>query len=197
MFLKELEEHIRKLDKTMTLRLGNFQFRIPALGLKKEDKEILKENRAAVEEMLSEMGIVTLLSVLEYSLRDFCLALKKSKSLKLSWAELRGEPLERFKVYFEKVGGISIGISPSDWEDLQSLNTLRNVFIHSLGEIQEKDLMNIRKLTERFKAIEIKQKKVLISLEFCHTMLTHVQEIFVQSLGKLAQVEIERIQKRN
>jgi len=194
-FLRELEEHTRKLDRTIPLEIGKLRIRIPAFELSSNDKELLSRFKVGVEEQLADTGTVLLVSILEYSLRDFCNAVKKWKGLELSWGEIWGEPLERFRTYFHKVAHIPLEISPTEWEEFQGLSTLRNVIVHNLGELGEqtnKDKARLAKLLEYNDGVSIEDNRVRTSLRFCHAMVDKTQRVFGQPLAKILEGQVRR-----
>jgi len=191
-FLRELEEHTGKLDRRVHLEIGKLRIRIPAFGLSANDKELLSRLKAGVEEQLADTGIVLLVSVLEYSLRDFCNAVKNWKNLKLSWSELRGEPLERFKTYFQKVADIPMEISPAEWEEFQGLSTLRNAIVHNLGELREEDKAKVQRLLNSNDGVSIEKNGIQTSLPFCHAMVDKTQRVFGQPLAKILEEQARR-----
>jgi hypothetical protein len=194
-FLRELEDHTSKLDRTLPLEIGKLRIRIPTFGLPDDDKELLSRLRAGIEQQLADTGIVLLVSILEYSLRDFCNAVKNWKNLNLSWSELRGEPLEQFKTYFQKVADIPLEISPAEWEEFQGLSTLRNAIVHNLGELRElkkEDKARLRRLLDNNDGVSMEDNRVRTSLQFCHVMVDKIQRVLGQPLAKILEAQARR-----
>jgi hypothetical protein len=190
-----MEEHTVKLDRTLHLELGKLRMRIPAFGLSADDKRLLSHYRAGIEQQLANTGAILLVSVLEYSLRDFCNALKTWKNLKLSWSDLAGQPLERFKTYFLKVADVELDISSADWEEFQGLNVLRNVIVHELGELKDEYRKRMQRLLDANSGISIEDSRIKFSLSFCHSMLDKTQYVFGKPLGKIIQDSVQVGQK--
>lgn len=196
MFLDEIERHTRKMDKRVTMKIFGFKLIVPAIGIDASTKKSLIRNRQEVERMISDSIIVILISVLEYSLRDFCTALRTSKRLKLSWDELRGGPLDRFKTYYEKVGEQELVISNEDWEDLKAIDRLRNTIAHSMGVIRDEDKYQLERLAKKHQGLEISNGCVFPSLGFAREIIDLVNMAFSQCMGKFVQPEIEDILRR-
>jgi hypothetical protein len=196
MFLAEIEHYTSKLDKRITMRVFGYEFRIPAVGVNDSIKNDLIRNRQEVERMISDSMIIILVSILEYSLRDFCTALRISKNLKLSWNELRGEPLDQFKTYFEKVGGEEIVISNEDWEVLKAIDRLRNTLAHSLGEMRDKDKPILERLGEKYPKLKITDGSAFPNLKFATEIVDKVNIIFSQCFHRIAHPEFQDIMKK-
>jgi hypothetical protein len=196
MFLHEIERHTGKMDKRITMKIFGHEFQIPAVAVNASTKEGLARNRREVERMISDSMIIILISVIEYSLRDLCVALKTSRALRLAWNELRGEPLNRFKTYFEKVGALEIAIADEDWELLKAIDRLRNTIAHSMGEIRGEDKSMLDRLSKKYPSLKIIDGCAVPSLGFVHEIIDKVSIVFGQSIGKLAQPELEDIMRR-
>jgi hypothetical protein len=196
MLLQEFQYHTSKIDKRMYLTSLDKTIRIPAIMITKDTKEKLKRNRFQVERMVSQLGIIMLVSALEYSCREFCEALRKKNKLKNHWDELKGDPLSRFKIYFEKYGHLHLDISNEDWQYMKSIVRLRNTFAHSLGEIREEDRKTLEKLASDNKGLLIKDGYVYANMEFTYDTIDRIQRCICVCVGRIGHPEIDIIMSK-
>lgn len=83
-----------------------------------------------------ESFIVSLLITLENELKWFCDLLRQIENIPLKWTELRGSALDRFKIYCEKLAGLSVSDAHSLLAKVSGLIETRNCIIHSNASIE-------------------------------------------------------------
>ena len=77
--------------------------------------------------------------------------MRKTCNLSLELEELRGEGIERAKLYLAKLCSIKFPESNKEWNEIQKLNKIRNCIVHADGDIRNtrntEKLINIIKST--------------------------------------------------
>ncbi|MBE0427405.1 MAG: hypothetical protein IBX72_12285 [Nitrospirae bacterium] len=128
-------------------------------------------------------AVVTIYSLLETSMNSLCSILKQMKGINIELEEIRGDGIERAKVYLKKACGIKFPERSHAWSELQKLNKIRNCIIHAEGDIwrthSPTKLNNILKNTKGL-ALENDQY-LLIEKKFLEDAITWAED-FLQEL---------------
>lgn len=129
--------------------------------------------------ILRNSFLVTILSYLEDELAWMCKSLRTRKNIPISWSKLKGNALERAKVYISKLGRLDFPTGHS-WAEINSYNTIRNCIVHNMGIVsgfsKEKE---IRDYCLKHKGIDIdKHGNLILSKEFCLQAVSTVQTFF-------------------
>ena len=77
--------------------------------------------------------IVTIYSLLEISLNGICRYLFREKKLALQFDEVRGDGIERAKLYLSKVCLLDFPEGSNEWNMMKKLNKVRNCVVHAQG----------------------------------------------------------------
>ena len=116
-----------------------------------EEAEVKSKFQHWVPRLLGYSAVALIHSVIEAQLTATATRLRQLHGYSLKVNELRGDPLERAKIYLTKVAGIQVG-SDNGWQVLQDLAELRNIIIHRRGRQGSdlKDQRSVQQLTERY-----------------------------------------------
>ncbi len=79
--------------------------------------------------------VIAAASVLEQELRGVCQALRDALKLPLSFNDITGSLLERFKKYAVNLAGLPIELQDSDWQDILAVYEIRNCLVHAGGDL--------------------------------------------------------------
>jgi hypothetical protein len=105
-------------------------------------------------------------------------------SLKVN--DLRGDPVERAKMYFTKVAGIQVS-SDEGWQVLRDVAQLRNIIVHRRGSqgSELKDQQFVQQLTQRYQGDislsggrEDPDAKLVVSLAVCKRFIDETERFF-------------------
>jgi len=145
-----------------------------------------------VEKTFCNSVIISIYTMIEKYLNEFCTSLKKVKNIPINYEDLTGQGVVRSTLYIEKLGGISLCTQDSSF--LSNINAIRNVIAHNNGDLKncsEKNLnkiINISQLAPGCKIIErdtyneniLKKtpKRIELKLEFVEYCLTRSQSVF-------------------
>src|SRR3989338_2975782 len=116
-----------------------------------EEAEVKSKFQHWVPRLLGYSAVTLIHSVVEAQLTATATRLRQLHGYSLKMNDLRGDPLERAKIYLTKVAGIQVG-SDNGWQVLQDLAELRNIIVHRRGRqgADLKDHRSVRQLTERY-----------------------------------------------
>ncbi|MFK3812379.1 hypothetical protein [Bacillus halotolerans] len=77
----------------------------------------------------------------ESYLNNVCDSQKKQLYLNLSYKDMKGQGIERAKLYLCKACGlITDAFSSNEWKTIRDYNTLRNAFVHNNGIVDKSNL---------------------------------------------------------
>lgn len=132
-------------------------------------------------------AIVTIYSLLETSMNSLCNLLKQMKGLSVEVDELRGDGIERAKLYLSKICAIKFPDKSHEWSEIQKLNKIRNCIVHAEGDIwrvhSPKKLNNVVKST---KGLTLENKQYLVvEKQYLESAITWVED-FLQELHEIS-----------
>lgn len=108
--------------------------------IKREVDEYFAEEHYIIENIFLKSFrysmVVTSYSLLEIAMNDLCHYLRHSKKLSLNLDEIKGEGIERAKLYLSKVCSIDFPERSAEWNDIQKVNRIRNCIVHAEGDIE-------------------------------------------------------------
>lgn len=116
-----------------------------------EDAEIKSKFKHWLPRLVGYSAVTLIHSVVETQLTATAMRLRELHGYVLKINDLRGDPVERAKMYLTKVAGIQVG-SDSGWQILQDLAELRNIIAHRRGRqgADQRDQRFVQQLTERY-----------------------------------------------
>jgi len=74
-------------------------------------------------------------SLFERHLNDLCRILGKNAPTKIELTDLKGQGIERAKIFLSKIVGISNVFDSTEWKEIQDYAKVRNVLVHSTGKL--------------------------------------------------------------
>lgn len=139
---KRYEDEIKKIEKESEEKYHISDY---------YEEELITIDRVYLE-TFRYSAIVSIYSILESSMNALCNHLMKSKELSLELKEIRGEGIERAKLYLEKVCHVKLPAKSNSWSKIQNLNKIRNCIVHAEGDVDRtrnpRKLKNIIKNTD-------------------------------------------------
>ncbi len=127
--------------------------------------------------------IVLLFLVVEKQLTEFCRTLQEEHNLSVKANDLRGDIIERVKVYVHKLGGI-----PDDkvnWKKVGDLSVVRNCIVYTMGDVKNsRDKVQIQSMISANIGLsigneEFSERDILqISAEYCSKSVKDIQVLF-------------------
>lgn len=74
-------------------------------------------------------------SLFERHLNDLCTILEKNASTKIGLTDLKGQGIERAKIFLSKITGITNVFDSPEWTDIQNYSKVRNILVHTSGKL--------------------------------------------------------------
>jgi hypothetical protein len=119
--------------------------------------------------------------LLENSLDQICINLKKSNSYKLTLKDIKGNGIFRSSLYLKKVCNITKPFETKTWTEINDFNKIRNVFVHSDGILSKSatDKINICKKYSQIQLTEYDEDNFNINIDsgFCKYCLTKIENL--------------------
>lgn len=154
-------------------------------------------NVFSMSEIHLKSFLISLAIILERGLREYCKLLKKFNQVEINVNDLRGNMLERFIMYVEKLAKLNINMTPDEKNNLFGFIELRNCLVHNFGE-----LSNFSKKTKvdnfyrTYLKTDLREQNVTVSKETCLQCLTLIKSffdrIFEVALEKFPKVDFDR-----
>jgi hypothetical protein len=133
--LGEFSTQIEALLRDAADRVPESKLELPdALAVIADDRGYLYSH--VFPGVLHESFLITCVVFLERELRAVVDILKKVTSTSLSFSDLSGSNVERFRTFCAKVCGFNPGLSNEQWQSLTGLIEVRNCLIHSSGVLE-------------------------------------------------------------
>lgn len=74
-------------------------------------------------------------SIFERYLNDLCTILGKNASTKISLTDLKGQGIERAKLFLSKIIGVTNVFNSAEWNEIQNYSKVRNILVHTSGKL--------------------------------------------------------------
>ncbi len=194
--IKEYHEEMEykfKIDKKKLLERYNKKMDGKKISqdMEYQINEYFSEENFKIEEIFLQNFrysiVVAIYSMLETTLSSLCHYLHRSKKLLLKLDELKGDGIERSKLYLQKICLIHFPEDSHEWKEIQKFNSIRNCIVHTEGNVEEvknpQKLKNIIKNTrgisldrsiERF--IRIKSSYILSIIACIEKFIEDIHE---------------------
>jgi hypothetical protein len=130
--------------------------------------------------ILRNSFLVSACSLFEHEIDILCEKLKKRESIPIGWKELRGDALERFKIYL-KLAKIDWDFKSSDWQEINNYYLIRNCIVHGNGLIKGfRDEKALRNLNDKKKIIseDTIEEEIALKATFCQEIISTMHNIF-------------------
>ena len=82
-------------------------------------------------------ALLTLCSYFEHELDKLCHLYKSEKEYQLSLSDLNGKGIDRSTNYLEKVAGLNIHKTSSEWNHIKGIQKIRNIIVHQDGKLED------------------------------------------------------------
>ena len=82
--------------------------------------------------ILRNSFLVSAHSLLEYEMNVICKRLRKEQQIPVTLSDLKGDELERVKLFF-KNAGLSLDYNGSTWQEINNYYLVRNCIVHNSG----------------------------------------------------------------
>lgn len=187
-FHSTLKQYLETGEDFLDKEIKKLEAEIKEIEQQNEDDELYLEHLESgvgkllycdFPSILRNSFLVSCYSYLEERLYYFCEDLRDKHNLPLKVTDLKGNALERVKKYFTKLGKIDI---PDNWEEILSINDIRNCIVHNEGRIdsgdQKRDIKIQDYIDGRSDIKYDRDKKIILDKEYCVHVLGSIQNLF-------------------
>lgn len=133
-----LEEFASTIDRLLQEAASKAEVSLSALP---DSIAAVAEDRAELyaelfPPLVHEAFLISSAIFMEREMRDFVNALRFALRTTLTFSDLNGSALERFRTFAEKVCSLDLGLSDPQWQDLDGLFAIRNCLVHAFGLVE-------------------------------------------------------------
>ncbi|MDR3669172.1 MAG: hypothetical protein P4L35_20270 [Ignavibacteriaceae bacterium] len=167
--------------------------RIKALEAGEEEAMILEEHEyiygVIFPRSLRYSFIVLLFLNLESLLNEFCNAVQKKNNVALRCNEIRGESVERSKIYLHKLAKVNL-IDLAFWNSIEDFSKVRNCIVHTLGKVdQSRDKLRLQDISKQGTGLTIgnagsEEGFIILSNDYCKKIIVDVESLFRELFDK-------------
>jgi hypothetical protein len=151
-------------------------------------KDILPKMFAeSFSSILFDSVLISTWVFMEAELKGYCNAMREAMGINLTYSDLKGSAIERFRIYTAKVLKLDLRLGDNNWEDLKAINEIRNSLVHRDGTVGNKRLVNnfikrnkLHGLLSKDK-ISLEKGNLIIIIMLCRLF---VERIYVIALEK-------------
>lgn len=86
--------------------------------------------------ILDTSVVIAAASVLEQELRGISHALRETLKLPLSFNDISGSLIERFRKYAIGLAGLPVNLQEGEWQDIFAVYEIRNCLVHAGGDLR-------------------------------------------------------------
>jgi hypothetical protein len=83
-------------------------------------------------------ALLTVWGFLEHELDKLCLLYQSEKGFRLAFSDLSGKGIDRSTGYLEKVAGLEGLKASRQWDDIKTVQSIRNVIAHDDGKLRDR-----------------------------------------------------------
>jgi len=122
--------------------------------------------------------VVMIYSLLESRLNHFCHYLSKSKKLRLELDDIKGDGIERAKLYLSKVCLIDFPEQGHEWNEMIKLNIIRNCVVHAEGIVHKaKNQKKLKGVINNTCGLEVENKYLKIENSYIDSALLDAENL--------------------
>jgi hypothetical protein len=129
-YLKDINKFISRKKRYQEKKLKDSILRDIAVGMFSE----------SFSSILFRSVLISTWVFMESEFKGYCNAMQGSMRIALSYSDLKGSPIERFRNYVSKVLKLDLELTDENWEDLKAINEIRNSLVH--GVVENKQLIH-------------------------------------------------------
>jgi len=193
--LNELEEYLNTTEKYLQIAKNDLETRLDerVKGLSPQEREELSDFYSdeywryseRFPRILRNSFLVSAQSLLEYELDVFCEKIKKEQQIPINWRDLKGDTLERAKLYFQ-LAKFRVSYDDRTWQEINRYSEIRNCIVHKNGLIEgfqrNKDLINYINKNGIISQDTIK-KEMALTEKFCKDVIQTLRD-FLDNIYK-------------
>lgn len=145
--VNELKSYLDEIDNF--IKITNYHLQNDKIkGYDEDTLDNLKYHYEYIHgDILRRSIIISTIILLESGIDMYCRDFQKHKKNKIDYKDLKGDLLDRLKLYSTKILNSSFDFSSQLWQDIVGLYEIRNCIIHNNGSLEN---FGKRKVIENF-----------------------------------------------
>jgi len=173
-YLKDINKFIKRKKKYKEKKLKESIFKEIAL-------EMFAESFSSI---LFNSVLISTWVFMESEFKGYANAMQSAKGIDLSYSDLKGSAIDRFRNYTVKVLKLDMSLKGENWEDLKAINEIRNSIAH--GVVQNKQL--IEKFMKRNdlpgliqdENINLDENKLIVIITICKLFIERIYSVALE-----------------
>jgi len=165
----------------------------PEFNLKHLEQEY--QYAEAFGPILHQSFLLSLVTFLEHAVNDFLGVVREWRVIPISPSDLRGDLLEKIKVYAFRLGRLRIEMAQELWQDVGSVVAIRNCLVHHAGRVSgNPQNSQIYAFSDRHSGLIIEEGAIRVTEELCrgcHKVVTDFLDALFHGGYAAADEEIE------
>ena len=121
---------------------------------------------------------------MEAEFKGYCNAMQKAKGIVLTYSDLKGPAILRFRNYTLKVLKLDLRLKDENWEDLKAINEIRNSLVHTDGSVGNKKLVN--NFIKRHKVTGLLREENIVLSKNILMLIIMLFRLFIQRIYYVA-----------
>ncbi|MGM7448506.1 UNVERIFIED_ORG: hypothetical protein DFO82_2614 [Idiomarina abyssalis] len=99
-------------------------------------------------------ALLTLSGYFEHELDKLCLLYQSERSYQSSLSDIKRKGIDRSTNYLEKVAGIDVHKTSSEWNEIKKIQKIRNVIVHQDGKLSDYQGNSIKAAKDFIKQVD-------------------------------------------
>ena len=133
--------------------------------------------------------LVGAFSIFEDILIRSCRTFKNDTKCDMKLSDIAGRPLDKIKIYVEKIIGINFPADGVLWDSIKTYQQIRNIIVHKNGTPNPSEDKEVLIYIQKCSDISIDNKKLVLYVNFLIRVLDDFRqflEVYLKSLGEWA-----------
>lgn len=174
-YLKDISKFINRKKRYKEKKFKDSIFKDIALGMFSE----------SFSSILFNSVLISTWVFMESEFKGYANAMQRAKLVDLSYSDLKGSAIDRFRKYTEKVLKLDLRLKDENWEDLKAISEIRNSLAH--GAVQNKQI--IKKFIKRNNLpgllhggeITLDENNLIIIIKVCRLFVERVYSVALET----------------
>jgi len=123
--------------------------------------------------ILRNSFLVSVHSLLEHKMDLVCKRIKEERQIQINWSDLKGDTLDKFKLY-SKLAGLDLQYDDQTWQEINNYCLIRNCIVHNSGSLKGfRDENRLRAYVTR-KSI-VSHDEITLTEQFCKEVVRTIR----------------------
>ncbi len=180
--LADLQDYLRDINKFIN-RKKRYKEKKYKDGLLKEIA--INMFADSFSSILFRSVLISTWGFMESEFKGYCNAMQHAMSVELSYSDLQGSSIKRFRNYTLKIMKLDLGLKNDNWEDLKAINEIRNSLVH--GVIENRQLIHNfgkrNRLTDLLHGedIALNENNLMVIIMLCRLFIQRIYAVALET----------------